>query len=194
MIDDLALDVFYEAVSACFDAPIHRLLDLGCGSGLQLERLFRRCPDMNVTGIDLSDGLLAKLRAKYPDKKLRLICGSYFSEDFGGPYDHALSTYSLHHFSEECKLALFKRLYAALEPDGVFVYGDYMAPTMERQQELMAANDAKRREQGIPDGEYYHFDTPLTAETERRLLREAGFRTAEIVREWENTGIIIAKR
>jgi predicted acetyltransferase len=39
MLDDLGLDEFYEAIAACFNAPLKRLLDLGCGTGLELERL-----------------------------------------------------------------------------------------------------------------------------------------------------------
>ncbi|MDR2571430.1 MAG: class I SAM-dependent methyltransferase [Oscillospiraceae bacterium] len=194
MIDDLGLDVFYETIADCFVAPISRLLDLGCGTGLEFERLFEKNPDMKVTGIDLSAEMLKKIKEKYPRKNFRLICGSYFDVDFDGLYDHVLSTYSLHHFSEEQKLELYRKIYAALEPGGLFVLGDYTVSTIERQHELLVANDKKRKEQGIADGEFYHFDTPFTPETEIRLMTTAGFASAEIVRQWENTTIIIAKK
>jgi tRNA (cmo5U34)-methyltransferase len=142
----------------------------------------------------MSADMLKLLESKYPGKKLRLICGSYFDEDFGDGFDHALSTYSLHHFNEESKLGLYQKVYAALEPGGLFVFGDYTVQTMERQQELLTANDKKRREQGITEGEFYHYDTPFTAETEMRLMKMAGFAAAEIIRQWENTTIIIARK
>jgi len=192
MLDDLGLDEFYTAISDCFDKPVKRLLDLGCGTGLELDRLFERFPGMEVTGIDLSEEMLSKLKEKYPGKSLRLICGSYFDADFGGEYDHVLSTYSLHHFSEESKTELYKKIHASMEAGGVFILGDYTVSTIERQQELLAANAAKRREQGIPESEFYHFDTPFTPETEMRLMKAAGFTSAEVVRQWENTSIIIA--
>jgi len=194
MIDDLGLDEFYEAIADCFDAPISRLLDLGCGTGFEFERLFEKNPDMEVTGIDLAADMLKKIEEKYPRKNLRLICGSYFDVDFDGLYDHVLSTYSLHHFSEERKLELYRKVYATLEPGGLFVLGDYTVSTIERQQELLAANDKKRKEQGIADGEFYHFDTPFTQETEMRLMTTAGFTSAELLRQWENTTIIIARK
>jgi tRNA (cmo5U34)-methyltransferase len=194
MLDDLGLNEFYESIAACFSAPVHRLLDLGCGTGLELERLFELCPDAEVTGIDMSAEMLRLLETKYPGKKLRLICGSYFDADFGGQYSHALSTYSLHHFSEESKLGLYKRIYNALEPGGLFIFGDYTVQTIERQQELIAVNDMKRREQGIAEGEFYHFDTPFTAETEIKLMTAAGFAAVDIVRQWESTTIIIARK
>jgi len=194
MLDDLGLEEFYEAVAACFSAPVKRLLDLGCGTGLELERLFQQYPNAEVTGIDMSAEMLKLLEQKYPDKKLRLIRGSYFDADFGGPYDHVLSTYSLHHFSEASKLGLYRRVHSALEPGGVFIYGDYTVCTIERQRELIAVSETKRREQGIADGEFYHFDTPFTAETEIKLMTEAGFPAANIIRQWEATTIIIARK
>ena len=194
MLDDLGLDEFYEAIADCFSKPVTRLLDLGCGTGLEFERLYEKFPNMEVTGIDLSQEMLNKLASKHPGKKLHLICGSYFDEGFGGLYDHVLSTYSLHHFSEESKLQLYKKIHAAIEPEGIFVFGDCTVPTMERQQELLALNEMKRQEQGISEGEFYHFDTPFTAETEMRLLKMAGFSSAEVVRQWENTTIIVARK
>ena len=194
MLDDLRLDEFYTAIFECFDNPVKHLLDLGCGTGLELERLFKRFPNMEVTGIDLSEEMLNKLKEKYPGKKLRVICGSYFDTDFDGIYDHILSTYSLHHFSEESKTELYKKIHASMESGGRFILGDYTVSTIERQQELLVANDAKRREQGIQEGEFYHFDTPFTPETEMRLMKAAGFISGEVVRQWENTSIIIAKK
>ena len=194
MLDDLNLGEFYEAIAGCFEKPVKRLLDLGCGTGLEFERLFERYPDMSVTGIDLSQKMLDKLAEKYPDKNISMICGSYFEVDFGEPYDHVLSTYSLHHFDEENKLSLYKKIHSALKPGGLFIFGDYTVPTEERQNELSAANIEKRRSQGIKDGEFYHYDTPFTPETEMRLMTEAGFIFVKIVRQWENTAIIAAER
>lgn len=194
MLDDLGLDVFYEAISNCFNTPIKHLLDLGCGTGLELERLFKRFPNMKVTGIDMSAEMLKKLKTKYQGKKLNLICGSYFNEDLGGLYDYVLTTYSLHHFSERCKLELYTKIHAVLEPGGHFVFGDYTVSTMVRQQELLDANDKKRREQGIGRDDFYHFDTPFTPETEIRLMKTAGFQSVDIVQQWDNTSIIIARR
>ena len=141
MLDDLKLAEFYETISGCFSTPIGRLLDLGCGTGLELDLLFKRFPDMEVTGIELSAEMLKKLGEKYPDKKLNLICGSYFDEDFGGTYDCVLSTYSLHHFAEDKKLALYQKIHTALKQDGFFVFGDYIVKTAEQQQALLIENE-----------------------------------------------------
>ena len=59
------------------EAEVH-VLDLGCGTGLELEYYFAMNPTAQITGIDLSAGMLNALKAKFPGKQLRLICGSYF--------------------------------------------------------------------------------------------------------------------
>ena len=196
MLVDLELDSFYREIAGRVRLARDgfRLLDLGCGTGLELARLFEKYPGMEVTGIDLSAGMLERLRAKFPGKPMRLIEGSYFDVDFGGPFDAALSTYSLHHFAEHEKLGLYRKIHRALTPGGTFVWGDYTVPSQARQDELMAERERIRREHGIGRGGLYHLDIPFTAENEAWLMREAGFLSAETVRRWENTSILIAKR
>jgi RimJ/RimL family protein N-acetyltransferase/2-polyprenyl-3-methyl-5-hydroxy-6-metoxy-1,4-benzoquinol methylase len=194
MLGDLKLEGFYKAVTACFDTPVNHLLDLGCGTGLELVGLFEKYPHMQVTGVDVSSIMLEQLRAKFPGRSLRFICDSYLEVDFGGSFDGVLSTYSLHHFSEKEKLALYRKIHAALQGEGIFVFGDYTVSTIEGQQEALDASRRKRQEQGVAEGECYHLDIPLTPETELRLIRAAGFDETQIVRQWENASLIIARK
>lgn len=193
MLDDLKLDEFYESIATCFEAPISRMLDLGCGTGLELTRLFDNNPDVQIVGVDMSNAMLEELRHKFPDKSMELICASYFETEFGGGFDAVLSTYSLHHFSETEKLGLYAKIRAAIKPGGRFVFGDYTVSNQERQDELLDENRFIRLENKVPDGEFYHFDTPFTAGNEIRLMTSAGFKNVRIVRWWENTSIIIAE-
>jgi tRNA (cmo5U34)-methyltransferase len=59
------------------------ILDLGCGTGLELEEYDRLCPSAKITGIDLSQGMLSALRKKFMNKDITLIVGSYFDVPFG---------------------------------------------------------------------------------------------------------------
>ena len=196
MMNDLQLEEFYATVDECFVGErVESLLDLGCGTGLELEleRFFRRFPRAAVTGIDLSAGMLALLQEKYPQQDLTLICGSYFDVALGeNAYDCALSTYSFHHFAQEEKQKLYEKIRRAVKPGGFFLLGDYTVDTPERVQELWEESVRLRREQGADSG-FYHFDTPFTAEMEMALLRAAGFAEAVVVRRWESTTIIIAR-
>ena len=171
------------------------LLDLGCGTGLELEAYLACNPDAHVTGIDFSVAMLERLKAKFPDGNLQLICGSYFDVEFGVErFDAAVSVESLHHFTGERKLALYRKLFRALKPKGYFVLTDYFAPSEAAEAEGFAALERLKREQGISDDGFYHYDTPLTVEHERALLRAAGFSEVRIMKNWGATYTILAKR
>ena len=188
--------VFYPFTASCLpnEAGIH-LLDLGCGTGLELEEYLRLNPAARVTGIDLSAGMLDVLRNKFPDKELTLIQGSYFDVPFGQAcFDAAVSVESLHHFTKEKKIPLYTKLHGALVPGGYFILTDYFALSEEEekkhQQELLAL----RQEQGIAAGELYHYDIPLTVEHETEALLAAGFSEVEILGSWGATFTLKAKR
>ena len=171
-----------------------RVLDLGCGTGLELEEYFSLNPDAKVTGIDLSEAMLNALKAKFPEKELELIHASYFDAPFGeNCYDAAVSVESLHHFPAEMKATLYEKLHAALKADGIFVLTDYFAESEELEKEYFQNLETLKREQGLPDGEMYHYDTPLLAEHEADILRRAGFRDVRLMRKWgESTYTVLA--
>ena len=196
MLVDLQLEEFYEEIANCFPVGTNtlKLLDLGCGTGLELERLFLKFHDLSVTGIDLSQEMLNVLKVKYADKEIKLICGSYFDVIFKDNYfDYALSTYSLHHFSEEDKIGLYNKVFASLRDGGIYVEGDYICKTIEQQLFFISVNERLRKENNITDG-FYHYDTPFTIETQIKLLKIAGFTDAQLVKEWESTSIIVARK
>ncbi len=171
-----------------------RVLDLGCGTGLELEEYFALNPGAEVTGIDLSKEMLDALKAKFPEKKLTLIRASYFDEPLGEKqYDAAVSVESLHHFTAEKKASLYKKLHAALKENGVFVLTDYFAESEELEKEYFQNLADLKRELGLPDDEFYHYDTPLLAEHEMDILCRAGFREVRIVKQWsESTFTVLA--
>ena len=172
-----------------------RVLDLGCGTGLELEEYFRFNPRAEVTGIDLSEAMLKALKEKLPDRTVHLVLGSYFDVPFGeGVYDAAVSVESLHHFPAEQKEALYRKLHAALSDSGRFVLTDYFAESEELEKEYFQNLKLLKGEQGLPENEFFHYDTPLTVDHEMQVLRQAGFSDVQVLKEWGTTFILLAKR
>ena len=178
--------VFYAYTASLLPrAAGARVLDLGCGTGLELEEYFRLNPGAEITGIDLSDAMLGALEAKFPGKKLTLIRGSYFDVPLGeNTFDGAVSVESLHHFTAEQKAGLYGKLRAALKPGGVFVLTDYFAESEAMEKEYFENLARMKKEQGLGDDAFYHYDTPLLAEHETEILRESGFRDVRILKRW----------
>ncbi|MBR2950838.1 MAG: class I SAM-dependent methyltransferase [Lachnospiraceae bacterium] len=164
------------------------LLDLGCGTGLELEAYFTLCPSAKVTGIDLSQGMLDALKDKFTDKEISLITGSYFDVPFGeNVFDAAVSVESLHHFTKEEKVPLYAKLCGALKENGYFILTDYFSLSDEEEQMHRKNLLALKAEQGITDDDFYHYDTPLTVEHEKEALLEAGFVSVEVMGSWGAT-------
>ena len=189
-------DDFYAYTASLLPADKDAcVLDLGCGTGLELEEYFCLNPDAAVTGIDLSDAMLNALKAKFPDRKLSLVQGSYFDVPFGeNTYDAAVSVESLHHFTAEKKEGLYARLHAALKKNGFFVLTDYFAESDEQETELFRNLKQLKQEQGLPEDVFFHYDTPLTVEHETQALERAGFSEVRAMKNWGHTFTLIARR
>ena len=169
------------------------MLDLGCGTGLELAEYYKLCPSAKITGIDLSQGMLSELKRKFADKDLKLIHGSYFDVPLGeNVFDAAVSVESLHHFAKLKKIPLYAKLRAALKENGYFILTDYFALSDDEERMHRQALNALKAEQGIADNEFYHYDTPLTVQHEIEALIEAGFASVEVLNNWGATYTIKA--
>lgn len=171
-----------------------KLLDLGCGTGLELEAIFRKLTDLSVTGIDICKEMLEVLEEKYKGKNIKLIAGDYFTADFGYGFDCAVSFQSMHHFSKEKKAELYSKIYKALNDEGIYIECDYMVLTQQEENLWLAENTRIRKEQGIAEEEFYHYDIPCTVENQIRLLKGAGFMSVKQVMRIENTTMLIARK
>jgi tRNA (cmo5U34)-methyltransferase len=194
MLKDGGQDVYIKLAELIPDNT-KKILDLGCGTGLELDEIFKRLPDVSVVGIDLTQIMLDKLKQKHPDKDIRLICGSYFDIDFGeNTLDIAISCQTMHHFSRDEKVGLYQKIREALKPNGVYIEVDYMVTEQSIEDKLHAENAMLRRVLDIPQDEFYHYDIPFTVDNQVRMFKQAGFTSAEMVYRMENSTIIIAKK
>ena len=189
-------DEFYPFTARCLPANKGcQILDLGCGTGLELQEYYSLNPSAKVTGIDLSHGMLASLKNKFSDKDITLICGSYFDVPFGeSVFDAAVSVESLHHFTKEEKIPLYAKLHTALKENGYFILTDYFSLSDEEESMHRQNLITLKREYGITDDEFYHYDTPLTVNHETGALLEAGFATVEVFCNWGATYILKASK
>lgn len=183
----------YRRFARLFPAAAHDVLDLGCGTGLELDELLRLRPDLAVTGLDLCPAMLERLQAKHPGTRTR--CGDYFACDLGQEaWDAVISFESLHHFAPEKKAGLYRRVREGLRPGGVFMLCDYMACCEEEETLLRNVCREKRLKAGIPEGQFVHFDTPLTVPHELALLQSAGFSRCTQAEGMQDAVLLLCER
>jgi len=164
------------------------ILDLGIGTGLELEAIYVRFPDAQVTGVDMAEDMLRKLRERFPDRTIETICGSYLDMDFGAArYDAVVSVMSLHHLTPKQKRVLFERVRKSLAPGGVFLNCDYFARS--RTYEIWRRGLLWLLH-AVPGS--VHFDIPLTARHEMNIIRSSGFHSAKAVWRERNTWVLEA--
>ena len=185
----------YNVLASLVSDSTESILDLGCGTGLELAPIFDRFPTLRVTGIDMCEGMLQLLQEKFQDKDITLINASYLGYDFGKDvYDTAISFETMHHMTHNEKLSVYSAVYGAIKAGGTYIEGDYMVRTQEEEDFFFAENARLRMEQGIPDGEFYHYDTPCTVENQIMLLKRAGFSSVDEIWCEGNTVILAAHK
>lgn len=185
----------YERFAELLPQGCESVLDLGCGTGLELDEIWKRNPKVSVTGVDLCQTMLDKLQEKHNDKALTTICADYFVYDMGAEkWDAIISFESLHHFLPEKKKGLYQKIYNALKQDGQFILGDYIACCEEEEELLRNVCLEKRKRAQIPEEQFVHFDIPLTLEHELELLEEVGFTQTRVEDSIEGATLLIAQK
>lgn len=185
----------YAHIADFFDSPCTHLLDIGCGTGLELEAIFRRFPTLSVTGIDLSPEMLQRLREKYPNRSVHTIVADYTQYPFEREqYDAALSFETLHHFPYQEKGAIYQKLFEAIRPGGFYLECDYVACCEEEEALCLELYAAKRQKSDLPAHLPIHVDLPLTMEHQIELMRRAGFQEVQLRYQKESTAIFQARK
>lgn len=118
---------FYGSAVWAADSPVTNphILDIGAGTGLLSAFLLQKYPDASITLIDFAENMLDVARKRFADKKnFRYIVGDYCTADYDDPYDLVCSALSIHHLASEDKQGLFRKIFSALNPGGLFVNAD----------------------------------------------------------------------
>lgn len=106
--------------------PAAKVLDVGCGTGLFARRMVAERPDISVTGLDISDGMLEKARRNCADcPQVRLVKGD--SETLPFPddsFDLVTCVHSFHHYPHQQQVVA--EMHRVLRPGGqvIIVDGD----------------------------------------------------------------------
>lgn len=135
---DAECDAVERAFAERADGPVRSVLDLGCGTGSHALRLARR--GYAVTGVDLSEPMLARARAKaaaepgldaaFRGGDLRAL-GDALDAD-AGPFDAAVVLFAvLGYLGTNADLrAALAGVRGALRPGGLLVFDGWYGPAV----------------------------------------------------------------
>ncbi len=187
-----SFEMYYDLISSSIEETDKEIeiLDLGCGTGLEIEGIFKKAPNARVTCIDMSEEMLEILLEKYKSKKgqINIIKDSYLTHSFGlKRYDYVISVMTMHHFVYDEKKRLYEKIRSAVKDGGRYIEGDYVVSQENEEKWLREYYEAYEK-YGLEAGKLYHIDIPFSMETQKKLLSEAGFAKFELVfKEGEHT-------
>jgi tRNA (cmo5U34)-methyltransferase len=116
-------EALLDAAAAAVPANARVIVDLGTGTGALAARCLARVPNARIVGID-ADADILEAAATRLGPRATFMLGSFRSVDVPR-CDAIVASLSLHHIrTRPAKVALYRRLRAALRPGGVFVNAD----------------------------------------------------------------------
>ena len=100
-----------------------RVLDLGAGTGLFAWHVMERFRKASLVLYDVSARMLDVARDRFSDSLdwVSIVEADYRGLDAVDAYDVAVSSLSIHHLAHTDKKELFRQIYRALRPGGVFI-------------------------------------------------------------------------
>jgi SAM-dependent methyltransferase len=153
-VDELALHLSEGA----------QVLDLGCGNGTKLARLDGR---FELVGVDVSERQLRLAHEAVPEASF--VHADFTELDFPAEtFDAVTALYSILHVPRDEQPALFARILTWLRPGGLFLASLSQVGGEDRVDEWLGVD---------------MFFSGFDADTNRRIVREAGFEliTDEVV-------------
>jgi L-threonylcarbamoyladenylate synthase len=174
--DVAAYDTLQEELAKASGGGARRILELGTGTGVTAALLLERHRGARLTGIDVSERMLAAARERLPHGRAQLHARAIQDELPDGPFDLVASALAVHHLDGEQKRALFERIRSVLRPGGRFVLADVVVP----------ADPAEARTP-LTAG----YDKPSSVADQLRWLDEAGFE-ASVAWERGDLAVIVA--
>lgn len=102
------------------------ILEIGCGTGKNIERLSYYFPDASIVGIDLSSDMLQKAEKRLGStNSVELRLGQYGEHSFSyDSFDLILVSYSLTMFDENIE-EIFEQICKELKPNGYIATVDF---------------------------------------------------------------------
>jgi len=167
-----------------------RILDLGTGDGRLLALLRIDRQDSEGIALDFSPTMLEAASERFShDPKVSVVDHNLDNPlpDLG-QFDIIVSSFAIHHCTDERKRQLYSEIFNALLPGGVFCNLEHVAsPTEELHIRFLHSL-------GLSEGEEDPSNKLLDVETQLQWLRDIGFQQVDCHWKWLELALIGGKK
>lgn len=169
---------------------VERVLDLGTGDGRLLDLVLTARPRSAGVGLDLNAEMLARARERFAGDDRAEIAEHDLDDPLpdDGAFDVIVSSFAIHHVSDDRKQALYAECFDRLRPGGAFLNLEHVAsPTEGLHHAFLATLDVDPAD-----------DDPsnLLAPVEDQLawLRATGFTDVDCHWKWRELALLAGVR
>lgn len=133
-------DLFYataaELASRTVNIPSPSILDIGAGTGLLSEFIMQKFPSASLHLLDESTEMLSKAQLRLEKYTPKIFVQPMTAPLPDGGFHAIISSLAIHHLIDEEKRDLFRRIFQALVPGGIFINGEQILGENDWQQKL----------------------------------------------------------
>lgn len=165
---------------------VHRILDLGSGDGRLLDLVLQARPEAYGVAVDFSPPMLDRLHARFGPASRAEVVNHNLEMPLPslGTFDVVVSSFAIHHLTDERKRQLYEEIWTALEPGGVFCNLEHVASSSPYGHErfLQAMNTTPAEED--PSNKLSDVHTQL------EWLRKIGFANVDCYWKWRELALL----
>ena len=169
---------------------VRRVLDLGSGDGRLLNLVLAARPGADGIAVDFSPHMLEQLRARFgANPSVRVVAHDLDQRlPVLGTFDAVVSSFAIHHLTDERKRALYQEIWTVLEPGGVFCNLEHVLPVSAR------AHAKFLEAMGIANQDEDPSNILLDVHTQLEWLREIGFEEVDCHWKWRELALLAGRK
>lgn len=171
-----------------------RILDLGCGTGNLTEQILLHYPEAEIDALDISEDILKESQKRFAAKpNVRYIQADFIHMHLPpGSYDLILSSIAIHHINDPEKVNLYRDIFQALTPNGLFIFADQTRGITEeiyqkhilrwKEEAFKLGSTQENWDMWMEHQDAHDFHTPVNWHIKQ--LEIAGFKEIDLI--WKN--------
>lgn len=170
----------------CLPKSASRILDLGCGDGRLLALVLERFPRASGIAVDFSQTMLERVRQRFAADQRVEVREHNLDHRLPelGKFDAVVSSFAIHHVTDERKRELYTEVFRLLAPAGVFCNLEHVSSPTPRLHSQFLATLGKNAETEDPSNKL------LDVETQLGWLRSIGFEEVDCYWKWRELALL----
>jgi len=181
-----------------------RILDLGCGTGNLTQEILNHFPNAEIHVLDLSEDILNECKKRFEKAgNIHYIKADFKQMDLdSSSFDLVMSSIAIHHLTDPDKIRLYRDVFQALRPHGIFIFADQ---TRGISDDIYKKNISCWKEEAFKLGstvenwtmwmehqDAHDYHSPVSWHL--RQLENAGFQEVDLLSKYLMWGVFWAKR